>query len=295
MPISFNNEDYVIPTLSEDGQLAYHPDVFMAEYGMYLDQYDPSEELIDTAQHNILQADTLLTGYDELRKVNKKLGAQGINNAYSDSLQGNMLDTIGTKLQLSNLTNLANTDKLRRKHRAGIYDELSYLGTIGAYDEEYSPGMQAMTENDVALYEMQQWLDDDAAESAAYQDYGNPCPCPDGGFSVSCCEDTESDNLSTLYGFDEGNVDYGLSMYEYEWWGTDSPGHDMWMQGVIDNFANYDSCLEGATSVTEQEFCYDNLIISGGENDNIAYGMNICDTEGLNYDEEACQAWTTGG
>ena len=294
----YDNMQYIIPTLEEDGQLAYHPDVFMTEYGMYLDEYDPSNELIATAEHNILQADTLLSGYDELQKANKKMGKLGFATAQSDTLGASMLDTIGTDLQLKGMKKLTDIAKYKRKHRKGVYDMLGYIASAGGYDEEYSPGMQEMSPEDADA-----WLAEyQSGNIDVDQDFGSPCPCPDGGFSVSCCDRGGEEEYDPDLGFenyfttDANLADLGIQ-WNTEWGGfnDNSPVNNFWQSSVTTAYSNYESCLESASSVTEQEFCYSTLQNEANQVQNIAEGMVICDPENDAYDEEACASWSMGG
>lgn len=289
----YDNMQYVIPTLEEDGQLSYHPDVFMTEYGMYLDEYDQSNELIATAEHNILQADTLLSGYDELQKANKKMGKLGFATAQSDTLQSSMLDTIGTDLQLKEMKKLSDISKYRRKHRKGVYDMLGYIASAGGYDEEYSPGMQEISPGEASA-----WLSDyQSGDIDIDQDFGSPCPCPDGGFSVSCCTDIEEEFEDP---FTVGGS-WNLADLGVEWnteWGSfqeDSAVNNFWSSSVVTASNNYESCLENASSISEQEFCYSTLQNEVNQVQNIAEGMAICDPENDAYNEEACASWSMGG
>tara|TARA_B100001250_G_C19817366_1_gene799410 strand:- start:15104 stop:15997 length:894 start_codon:yes stop_codon:yes gene_type:complete len=292
----YDNMQYIIPTLEEDGQLAYNPDVFMNEYGVYLDEYDQSNELIATAEHNILQADTLLSGYDELQKANKKMGKLGFATTQSDTLQSSMLDTIGTDLQLKEMKKLSDISKYRRKHRKGIYDMLGYVASAGGYDEEYSPGMQEMSPGEASA-----WLSEyQSGDINVDQDFGSPCPCPDGGFSVSCCtaEEEESSAFENMWISDGGDMDMGDLGFGWDWGNyqenSGSAASDFWSSGAVTAYQNYDSCLEGAASVTEQEFCYTTLENEANQVQNITHGMIICDPEHSLYDEEACANWSMG-
>lgn len=289
----YDNMQYIIPTLEEDGQLAYHPDVFMTEYGMYLDEYDQSNELIATAEHNILQADTLLSGYDELQKANKKMGKLGFATAQSDTLQSSMLDTIGTDLQLKEMKKLSDISKYRRKHRKGVYDMLGYIASAGGYDEEYSPGMQEISPGEASA-----WLSDyQSGDIDVDQDFGSPCPCPDGGFSVSCCTDEEEEFEDPYTVGGSWNLtDLGVE-WNTEWGGfnDNSPVNNFWQSSVVTASNNYESCLENASSISEQEFCYNTLQNEVNQVQNIAEGMAICDPENDAYDEEACASWSMGG
>jgi len=296
MPNQYDNMQYIIPTLEEDGQLAYNPNVFMNEYGMYLDEYDQSNELIATAEHNILQADTLLSGYDELQKANKKMGKLGFATNQSDTLQSSMLDTIGTDLQLKEMKKLSDISKYRRKHRKGVYDMLGYVASAGGYDEEYSPGMQEMSPG-----EADAWLAEyESGDINVDQDFGSPCPCPDGGFSVSCCTEegfqgSTFENIFVSDGGDMDMTDLGLG-WDVEWgsYQDNSAVSDFWSSGTVTAYQNYESCLESAASVTEQEFCYTTLENEANQVQNIAQGMVVCDPEHDLYDEEACANWSMG-
>lgn len=298
MPNQYDNMQYIIPTLEEDGQLAYNPNVFMNEYGMYLDEYDQSNELIATAEHNILQADTLLSGYDELQKANKKMGKLGFATAQSDTLQSSMLDTIGTDLQLKEMKKLSDISKYRRKHRKGVYDMLGYVASAGGYDEEYSPGMQEMSPEDADA-----WLAEyQSGNIDVDQDFGNPCPCPDGGFSVSCCDRGVEEESSNVFDQFSGGFPYIADVTDLDWnseeWGAfnqDTEQYNFWQSGVINLAANYDSCIESASSVTEQEFCYTTFQNEANQVQYITQGMIVCDPEHEGYDEEACASWSMGG
>ena len=216
-----NFYDYLIPLLETDEGL-YDPEAFMSEYGMYLTPYDTSAEELASQQEHLVGQTLQEQVYGDVQNVQKGLAATGLSGSYMGTRANEALIQAAGKMSAVNIQALEQRKKLQRAYNRQLYAQLGELANLDAFTEG-GVGM----ENILTGSEAEVWY---AQEDLYESPFIDPCPCPNGGQSVSCCSYQE---LAEAGFYDDPPPEYGDVDYDYGGLGSQELGVDEWSSGFL--------------------------------------------------------------
>mgnify|MGYP003111478780 CR=1 FL=1 len=292
-----DQEQFLIPLLTQGtaDNIEYHdPEKFLEEYGMYLPEYDSTDEILKAQERDILQQNIISGAKTNFRELEPNIGKMSNINTYYNTGNQNMLDTISNQLSIVNIKALEDKKRLQKSYLQDMYSSVANLAYEGAFDEE-SLGMESISESEIES-QYPGYFGLDSADTSTGQAINEPeeniniftAPDITYGNQPNFVNIIESSLLEALQIDNPDDLNFTTDMIDQSYWETFTE-----FTGQANDA--YATCLEGATTASEQEFCAMSYQADTNNINQIIASSFVCDPNSDYYNEEACSNISLGG
>ena len=282
-----DTNQYLIPLLTtgtQDNPLYYNPEKFLEEYGVYLPDYDETDELFAKEEKDIVQKNIVTQGSQEINKAESAYGKMGNIDAYY-SAGDTLYSSVSDQLNIAEITSLEKQKRAQSNYLADWFAGVATIGSYGGFQHE-SPGTEA-----ISTEEMEE----------LYPNYfGSPESTVSNASPGSTGWTDTTSNPFSNYNFGLGDF-FGGAVWDIMQASNSPMGSEEALPytqtyGTMSEEIQsaYEECVDGS-SAAEQEFCFNWAQEQMNDVNNIVSNMMICDPESPYYDEAACLNASTGG
>jgi len=272
-----------------------NPDDWMAQYGSYLTPFDTQPDLTVLERLNLVNKDSRDKSMETISDIQSGIGMSGFGGSYLGDVAATARDKLSLELQSNYANALQETRSAQQMWQTDLYQSLGVLAGMEAFNTP--PGVELITDESQINAMFDNYYEETTPNQFAIGDNTTTCPCPNGGYSIMCCDENITTDLSSSWdsvtgpqGLDDPNLpdinDPDVSFEDVAaWYGSMNPlsgsgaygafdadfmaliGQASWGEEAIENLAdmysdqsNYQDCIAGASSVEEMQACYDNTV-----------------------------------